>query len=179
MYTLLMISFILHAVTFLAFWRLRQQLYSIKVLEKKQRKIIEEMDSTMATYLAEVDAQNDAFLLKIQQKMKRIEVEQPDVSIIKPDFEELKEEKLDISYPKIDLKSEPELTFAALLQQEMTDRIERSEHVLTKEEASKLSRNEVQKIAFSLQKKGLTIEEIAKNLYRGKPEIQLLLKFQQ
>lgn len=179
MYILLMISFVLHSVTLLVVWRLRQQLYSVNALEKKQREIIEEMDSTMATYLAEVDAQNDAFLLKVQQRMKRIQAEQPGVSITKPPSDEEGKEKLDIAYQKIDLKSEPQESFAELLQQEMTEEVERSENELTKEEASKLSRNEVQEIALSLQKKGLTIEEIAKNLYRGKTEIELLLKFQQ
>lgn len=107
----------------------------------------------MATYLAEVDAQNDAFLLKVQQRMKRIEAEQPGVSITKPPSDEEGKEKLDIAYQKIDLKSEPQESFAELLQQEMTEEVERSENELTKEEASKLSRNEVQEIALSLQKK--------------------------
>lgn len=38
MYILLMISFVLHSVTLLVIWRLRQQLYSVNALEKNSVK---------------------------------------------------------------------------------------------------------------------------------------------
>ena len=44
---------------------------------------------------------------------------------------------------------------------------------------TELTGEEIKEFSVYLKRKGLTIEEIAKHLHRGKTEIELLLKFHQ
>lgn len=50
---------------------------------------------------------------------------------------------------------------------------------LTTEQIQDLSDEEIKEFSVYLKRKGLTIEKIAKQLHRGKTEIELLLKFHQ
>ncbi|TYR82744.1 hypothetical protein FZC66_03885 [Priestia megaterium] len=183
---LLIVSFLIHGVTLFCIILLYMQLTRVRELEQLQKKVIEEMKQTMNTYLSEVDHQNEEFLLQLQQT-SRNKSSNPSKANVEPGQEVQ-------SVPSFDMKSEPTESFAELFNSELAEQNVKASYyspseknskkeaesmLMTTEDLNELTTDELREISISLQKRGLTIEEIAKHLHRGKTEIELLLKFQQ
>ncbi|MBM7701891.1 hypothetical protein [Metabacillus iocasae] len=170
---LIIFSFLIHGLSLLCIVLLYMQLSRVKELEKKQQQTVYEMEQIILAYVTEMKEQNEEFFHQLGQSQTK--VNQPSRSFYKKSEEPATESRFDA-------KSEPTESLSELL-----DETEREEKPylssLNKQEedesVDELSPEEIKKRAIFLEKKGLTIEEIAKNLRRGKTEIELILQFRQ
>ena len=135
--------------------------------EKKQKRLMEEMDDSLAAYLAEVKDENDTLIEKLisaqGEKRNRNEVEEVEstVSLKEPNLEE--SSLINITMPKIPvnlaLKSYGKMKYEPI------------EEIEAEEEIDDRTR------AISLHNEGKSIEEIARTLGKGRTEVELILKF--
>jgi hypothetical protein len=171
---LLIISFLLNIISLLAIVILYTRQNRFIDLEKKQGKMIQDMEETISTYLIEMKEENEAFMNNlnenklVQKNKKQSESKEKSPS---PKYEEVDSQankRLNASkaYKKpaaINEKSEGETDWEPLLA---------CEQEITQE-------NTLVNRVISLQRDGLSIEEIAKRLGKGPTEIELMLKFNQ
>jgi hypothetical protein len=141
-------------------------------LEKKQEKMMKEFETVITSFLLEMKEENELFLQKLQkqgeQKSKMEKLNQPSRSstlekeIRPPQIEQVKD-VIEISGSKmfVSERSKPE----------------KGEKIGTNEPPDPMETLLAQ--VQILQNEGLSIEEIAKKLNKGKTEIELLLKFRQ
>ena len=135
--------------------------------EEKQKRLMEEMDDSLAAYLAEVKDENDKFienLISAQgEKLNGDEVEQVE-SIVSPKSPSPEEAPLiNITTPKIPmnqvLRSYGKMEY---------EPIEEVEVALEIDDRTR---------AIGLHNEGKSIEEIARMLGKGRTEVELILKF--
>lgn len=135
--------------------------------EEKQKRLMEEMDDSLAAYLAEVKDENDKFienLISTQgEKLSGDEVEQVE-SIVSPKSPSPEEAPLiNITTPKIPmnqvLRSYGKMEY---------EPIEEVEVALEIDDRTR---------AIGLHNEGKSIEEIARMLGKGRTEVELILKF--
>lgn len=168
-------------------------------VEKDQRSIVSEMEELMTNYLMEMKEENEVFLEKVADKnQNHLDPQQSNAS----DFNEIKRDtyltknKALMAYKnqssiEADLEKDSgsteqndhvELSIVRTEQDIETDDLPKKESFSETLHAS-LNGQSVPEPSFNeqvkaLSAKGLSVEEIAKNLKRGKTEIELLLKFQ-
>lgn len=147
---LLIISFILHAVTLLAVYQLFQQ------LEKTKQDKNDELETMLLDFMQEIKAENEQLIEISKQKM---------TSATTTNASFINEKK--VNQPT----SEP---FQQTEQE--NDAFDISSLVEQYDEVTELS--EEGKV-LQLQEKGFSTEDIARKLNRGKTEIELILKLQQ
>ena len=135
--------------------------------EEKQKRLMEEMDDSLAAYLAEVKDENDKFienLISTQgEKLSGDEVEEVE-SIVSPKSPSPEEAPLiNITTPKIPmnqvLRSYGKMEY---------EPIEEVEVALEIDDRTR---------AIELHNEGKSIEEIARMLEKGRTEVELILKF--
>ncbi|MGE7947282.1 hypothetical protein [Lysinibacillus sp. NPDC093688] len=192
---LIAVLFILQLISFYFLIILNTKLAKFKDLEKKQERLMREMDDTISVYLAEMKDENDRLIQELQRVSKpetqtnavkkeeqiarQQEQEQPP-SLTKEESTVEGSISLDheprIYVPKnivanaysrqqqTGVKAEAKVVHSARQPTETTE----------KEEAKPLT---LEQQAIELAKQGKTSEEIAKQLQKGKTEIELLLKF--
>lgn len=153
---LLLISFIIHAVTLVIIRQLKVKLDQPSITKQTLDQQQKEIEELLAVYLLEIREENEKLIQLIDQQAKRepqekpleaINVEQPPR---KPIMEaRLQEDKYQDYQPFMPKEEEPvvEPSFAARV--------------------------------LSLAERGDSIETIAKKLNRGKTEVELLIKFHQ
>ncbi|QPQ32017.1 hypothetical protein [Lysinibacillus sp. JNUCC 51] len=196
---LIAVLFILQLLSFYFLIILNTKLAKFKDLEKKQERLMREMDDTISIYLADMKDENDRLIQELQrvskseiqnavkqkeQIVRQKEQEQPP-SLTKEESTVDGSVSLDneprVYVPKnivanaysrqqqTGAKNDANKTEAKVAQsaQEPTD-------ATKKEEAKSLT---IEQQAVELAKQGKTAEEIAKQLQKGKTEIELLLKF--
>lgn len=151
MYYLLLISFIIHALTFVTIRQLKVKLdqpNDSKEMMAEQQKQIEEL---LAVYLLEIREENEKLLDLIHQGHQTVppKEQKRETPVVQADPENLTTEKYQAYQPIIPDEEEDiiEQSFAAQV--------------------------------LSLAEQGETAEAIAKKLSCGKTEVELLLKFQQ
>jgi DNA-binding transcriptional regulator WhiA len=159
---LFVISFICHLISFFFIILLSLKLSKVKELEKKQTKMMKDMEEAIATYLLEFKEENEKFIGTLTKTINRVELQHK------------KEERravLPTYLPNIE---------------QIKDQVDISTTHITHERVSSDKdtemNNELQSLmqqALQLHKQGKTIEEIARILEKGKTEIELLLKFRQ
>lgn len=198
----LFISILLNiiALFFIVILYLRQS--KLFEVEKKQRKMIEEMEDVISTYLAEMKEENESFIERItnaekskgKKKEKRkgdegdlerllpSEVEEKITFPIKGSKSQavkayqmgasgrLDEDDIEVLLPSFDDLESPTVD---LTDKEVEMEIDQAEEVIEPKEKSLLEE------VLHLQEQGLSFEEIAKKLHKGKTEIELLFKFRQ
>lgn len=195
---LLLFCFVLIAIAFLLIIVLYQKFSTIKELEKKQSTIIHEMEQMITIYLMEMKEENEAFLKKLLQDEKdpdRLK-DSGDSKLSPPSFEK-----------EFDNKKPFEIVEKSLSTQEFEDLLPKYDDenpldmniqnkaytysTTSKQDGIKEDIKSTLKVkddlyvqslsaqVLLLQKKGDTIEQIAKKLGKGKTEIELLLKFRQ
>jgi hypothetical protein len=151
---LLVISFVLHALSLFLIILLYLRLSKVKETEKRQQQMTEEMEQTFSAYLLEWKEENERFLKKLSDMMG--------------------------NRSKEDVKKNPSIVHATSAEEELPDYFPNVGDVkdivdIRHQAAPSLLADE----AWELYKQGKTIEEIAKILKKGKTEVELLLKFHQ
>ncbi|MFY4773911.1 DUF6115 domain-containing protein [Metabacillus sp. RGM 3146] len=155
---LVLISLMLHAAAFYFILLLFTRYSNVKNLEQEQRKLLEETEQVLTGYILEMKEENERLLKELTEgnnphstsgEEKRYAVEK--------------------EIPEIESDELPSHLEALA---DINDTIEISSSIPKKE---KLLKDHV----LELFNEGLTAEEIAKELGRGKTEIELILKFRQ
>lgn len=186
---LIAVLFFLQLISFYFLIILNTKFAKFKDLEKKQERLMREMDDTISVYLAEMKDENDR-LIKELQSVSQSEIaassllqteqymtpqEQPTLPVVhevKSDSSLSLEKDARIYVPKNIVAN------AYSRQQHTSSKMVKTAPPLKVEEqkeAEKLLTVEQQ--ALELAKQGKSPEEIAKQLQKGKTEIELLLKF--
>lgn len=189
---LIAVLFILQLLSFYFLIILNTKLAKFKDLEKKQERLMREMDDTISIYLADMKDENDRLIQELQRVSKseiqnavKQKEQEPPPSLTKEESTVDGSVSLDneprVYVPKnivanaysrqqqTGAKNDANKTEAKVAQsaQQPTD-------ATKKEEAKSLT---IEQQAVELAKQGKTAEEIAKQLQKGKTEIELLLKF--
>lgn len=195
---LLLLSLILNAAAIFAIILLYLRQNRLVEAEKKQQRIIKEIEEVFSAYLFELKEENDTF---IEMMKKANSINSSDASPYRQDGTTDKED-----IPNTDKEGTSSNENQNL--NELPSRLgkgvsyhaarkayqQSSEPVSVKEEVEAealqdkpsipVSKSEPVQLSFidqvvKMKKQGLTIEEIARDLDKGKTEIELLLKFRQ
>lgn len=155
----LLIVFLLQLVGFYFLAILYAKVQKFHDLEHNQQKLMDEMENTMSAYLSELKDENDR-LLRLLEKREEEKL---------PTFEE---------QPK--MKEEP-IAFHTTIPKKPINLALKSYKSSTKKENSTETAQPLtdQEHALKLRADGYSIEQIAKQLKKGKTEVELLLKFSQ
>lgn len=169
-------------------------------VEKKQQRMIEEMEDVISTYLAEMKEENESFIERMtkaannqsnkQEKRKK----EASIESILPSAEEEK-----VRFPVKSSKSQAVKAYKLGATQSLTDedvevllpdfnepedpandlKVEKEVEETVQEVKTAPKEKSLLEEVVHLQEQGLTYEEIAKKLHKGQTEIELLLKFRQ
>ncbi|RLQ95718.1 hypothetical protein [Falsibacillus albus] len=161
---LLIVSFIFNIVIMFSVVLLYVRQNRLVETENNQRKMMNEMEDVITAYLIEMKEENEKFLSQIQEvkenKPMKAAVESDDMTEIAPSH---KRRHAVSAYKKSLSPGRDDLIIS-----EAEQKVDRDE-----------AENTFLQKAMDLQKQGLSIDEIAKELNTGKTEIELLLKFRQ
>ncbi|KGA82828.1 hypothetical protein KQ41_10025 [Lysinibacillus fusiformis] len=180
--------FFLQLLTFYFLIILNTKLAKFKDLEKKQERLMSEMDDTISVYLTEMKDENDRLIKELQnvsssdlaatRVQQTVSNEPPQEQAPSPSEQVLKNDSplsLDkdarIYLPKNIVAN------AYSRQQQTTATAVSSPTPLKVEQKEQVKELTIEQQALNLAKQGKSIEEIAKQLQKGKTEIELLLKF--
>lgn len=196
---LLFVSIVLNIIALFSIVILYLRQSKLFEVEKKQQRMIEEMEDVISTYLAEMKEENENFITKIasmDMTSKNKPVIKSDKNIehekqILPTFDEV----IPISRKgtinkavkayQASAGSSQKLTeedVDSLLPDYLDDADDSNLKEKDKEEVLLQSKQRNQSLfgeVLELKEEGLSIEEIAKKLHKGQTEIELLLKFRQ
>ncbi|MGE8034249.1 DUF6115 domain-containing protein [Lysinibacillus sp. NPDC093692] len=192
---LIAVLFILQLLSFYFLIILNTKLAKFKDLEKKQERLMREMDDTISVYLAEMKDENDRLIQELQRVSKSETqtnaVEQEEQIVRQQEKEQqpsLTKEGSTVD-GSIGLDQEPRVYVpknivanaysrqqqsGAKAEAKVVHSARQASEATEKEEAKPLT---LEQQAINLAKQGKTSEEIAKQLQKGKTEIELLLKF--
>jgi hypothetical protein len=161
---LLIISFVLHMISFFFIILLYLQLSKVKEVEKRQSQLIKDMEQTVSAYLLEWKDENERFLKALSKKVNKRSGNTPKPSSISIDSSssQTMENEWPSYIPNVEM---------------IEDKVEI--RATSKHQGEQSSISSIAEQAMKLQKEGKTIEEIAKLLKKGKTEIELLHKFRQ
>ncbi|MCY9545760.1 hypothetical protein [Lysinibacillus xylanilyticus] len=196
---LIAVLFILQLLSFYFLIILNTKLAKFKDLEKKQERLMREMDDTISLYLADMKDENDRLIQEMQRVSKSdiqnaVKQEEPIVRQKEQEQPPSLTKEESTGDGSVSLDNEPRvyvpknIVANAYSRQQQTGakndanktvaKVSQSAQQPTdatkKEEAKPLT---IEQQAIELAKQGKTAEEIAKKLQKGKTEIELLLKF--
>jgi len=196
---LIAVLFILQLLSFYFLIILNTKLAKFKDLEKKQERLMREMDDTISLYLADMKDENDRLIQELQRVSKSeiqnaVKQEEPIVRQKEQEQPPSLTKEESTGDGSVSLDNEPRvyvpknIVANAYSRQQQTGakndankteaKVAQSAQQPTdatkKEEAKPLT---IEQQAIELAKQGKTAEEIAKQLQKGKTEIELLLKF--
>ncbi|WP_301108659.1 helix-turn-helix domain-containing protein [Sporosarcina sp.] len=157
------ILFILQIISFMIITLLFLKVSKFNNLEKKQQKLMDEMDQSVMAYLAEIKEENDRL---IEQLNNTADV--PPFAEVEIPFQPQVQQKTVTETEKVQQKPHPVPVQFALrsYQQTAAATDQRETEPLDDRAKAKLMHEE-----------GKSVEEIAKKLGKGQTEIELLLKF--
>lgn len=164
----LILLFIMQMVGFYVILLLYTKVSRFNDLEKKQQKLMAEMDDSIAAYLAELKEENER-LIAIIEKRQHASGPEPSNSMTSSKKEVNQNENADLHFPqpKIPMK------LAVQSYQSYSKNIQEEQATTQKKPGEMDERTK----AIALHDEGRSIEEIAKTLGKGKTEVELLLKF--
>ncbi|GLC87373.1 DUF6115 domain-containing protein [Lysinibacillus piscis] len=168
---LITILFILQLLSFYFIVILNVKLAKFKDLENKQERLMREMDDTISMYLADMKDENDRLIQELQETTK------PAKKVVNAQDEVAATDAV-VESPA--LHNEPRLYVPKAV---AANAYTRQQHAQTQPSRSSIVQPEVKELTLEqkviqLATQGKTSEEIAKELQKGKTEIELLLKFQ-
>ncbi|MCM3742859.1 hypothetical protein M3193_01775 [Sporosarcina luteola] len=165
----LLFLFILQVIGFYFIALLYMKVSKFNNLEKKQHKLMAEMDDAIGAYLSELKEENDRLINIIEKQQENSSLQETvHVDLPKEGPAESSEMKaFHIKAPGYPMK-------AALKSYREAPALNKSSLAVQEIEESKL---DDRTLAIRLHEKGKPIEEIAKRLGKGKTEVELLLKF--
>ena len=174
---------------------LNSKISKFKDLELRQNQLIEEMDNTISVYLLEMKEENDRLIeelkttkfssnktipVQMQSTVQKEDTQKKDT--IQSSNTRHVEDVSDMEAPRVFV---PVQRAANAYTKQKVNVVEEKE--LDQVQAELLVKTEVPKLAqkaetfeqkvVALYKEGKTVEEIAKQMQRGKTEIELLIKF--
>ncbi|MGA3600868.1 hypothetical protein [Lysinibacillus agricola] len=192
---LIVVLFFLQLLSFYFLIILNTKLAKFKDLEKKQERLMREMDDTISVYLAEMKDENDRLIQELQSvsmtATKTNAVKQVEQIARQKEQEQspsLTEEESTVEgsnsvdhEPRIYVPKKIVANAYSRQQQpgvkteaKVVHSAEQLNEARRKDEVKPLT---IEQQVIELAKQGKTSEEIAKQLQRGKTEIELLLKF--
>jgi hypothetical protein len=140
-------------------------------LKEEQEKMIRDTEDMISAYLLQMKEENEAFLKKISS----IEIERTHHTGKKGSLEiQTKQAEQKMPEPKQPVVSKKE---ALKIYQQQEQSIVQPQESKNEMDVTDWMEDDLYENVLFLQKKGLTIEEIAHKLNKGTTEIQLLLKF--
>ncbi|CEA04512.1 hypothetical protein BN1050_01999 [Metalysinibacillus saudimassiliensis] len=161
----IIILFILQLLMFFFIVLLQLKVARFNQLEEKQKRLMREMDTTISTYLIQMQEENNRFIEELTKTPKapvqptaHKHTKTPTVDIV---------ESTEVTLPKVQEKPRmvvPKTKAAKAYQQQEV-------------KAPVIKPQTVEEQAVALAAQGLSTEAIAKQLQKGKTEIELLLKF--
>ncbi|MGG7618878.1 DUF6115 domain-containing protein [Bacillus coreaensis] len=196
----LFISIVLNIIALFSIVILYLRQSKLFEVEKKQQRMIEEMEDVISTYLAEMKEENESFIERMtktatNQSNKKEKNKKREVSI-EPILPPIEEDK--VLFPIKSSKSHAVKAYKTGAVQPLTDEdvevllpgfTEAEETLMdlkvekeveeTLQEVNEPKEKSMLEEVLHLQEQGLTYEEIAKKLHKGQTEIELLLKFRQ
>ncbi|BBU39793.1 hypothetical protein P4U24_08130 [Aeribacillus composti] len=153
----LLLSFVLHIVSFYFIILLYTRYQNVKKIEEKQEQLLKEAEDSLAMFLLELKEENKQFLEQLEQNSAK-----PGSFDLEKLVTQL-EDKVEVSTIQKDTSADAEP-------------IDKDAELI---EEPKDKRKNLHKQVFQLLEKGYTIDEIAQTLHVGKTEIELVMKFQQ
>lgn len=155
-----LVSFTLHGILIYFVIILNTRLSAFKAAEKEQKQLLEETENTLTAFLMELKDENEKLVREIranaEEEPQRVQT-QPDIPAQTP------------ALPEADESRDLPLHIEAMINE-----VEQEEDELNQKEQESVSYEEE---ALALYEKGLSPEEIARQLKSGKTEIELFLKF--
>lgn len=186
----------LQLVSFFFIIILFAKLNKFKELERKQEQIVTEMDAALGAYLMEMKEENDRFiqqLATIPKPEKVVTAEanaelsmKPKVHVPVQPVPKFVSPTVASTVYKTNIEKQSELEEAALLTPNSTVVAAEAEEKqatgagqapIPQEELTQVKELSFEEMVVEMYKDGQTIEDIAKNLDKGKTEIELLIKF--
>lgn len=151
-------------------------------LERKQQQLKQEYEEMLTAFLLELEEENEKFLLSLTKKTQEQtkSEEKDDLNIEQqgnPTKEIQYEQKFDLNpleFNRMQATIAYKNTQRKNIEENTDDHVENEEIHHGKEKEKNLSN-----IVSELLEKGLSVEEIAKQLQKGKTEIELLQRFYQ
>lgn len=155
-YFLLLISFLIHLVTFIIIKQWKKKVDAVEETELRMKEQSRSLEDTLALYLVEIKEENAALIERLE------EAEQSSSRSKKPVVKNTEQPTEQEMEQAEESNETPTAAFQPITEvEQVEDKLEQS---LTAQ-------------ALHLKDKGYTIEEIARELNKGKTEIELLLKF--
>lgn len=134
-------------------------------LEKKQQKLMREMDDAIAVYLNEIKDENDKLIEKLTTKFDRQnQTDNESSKLVGTDVKTLKNE----AEPEIHVTMPQKTTFHHARQSYEAFKQHASHEQQVVDDRTRIMR---------LYADGMSVEEIAKALGKGRTEVELILKF--
>ncbi|MGV3465857.1 MAG: hypothetical protein ACO1OT_11250 [Heyndrickxia sp.] len=170
---ILFISIIINVVSIFGIIILYMRQNRLLQVDQDQKKVLKDMEEMFSSYLLEMRDENEAFIKKVQGHNHQSSLHE----IV--DQGDLEKETLS----KSDELSVEEQPFTAVMRNHAAKKyktmMSKTDKSVDENKRNDFSTLPLEKQAFLLEKKGLTIEQIAQKLHKGKTEIELLLKFRQ
>lgn len=176
----IVILFIIQIISFYFLALLYTKVSNFDNLEKKQRKLMEEMDDSIAAYLTELKDENDRLIDQLNHKAEHKKESPINNSTNKkymPIEEEIHQQKT--KAPTFDVKT-PVIPLNIALKSYGTSKQSETEvnsEPLKINPAEKELETDDRTRALKLHDAGESVEEIAKLLGKGRTEVELILKF--
>lgn len=189
---LIVVLFVLQLLSFYAIIILNAKLAKFQGLEKKQERLMREMDDTISLYLAEMKDENNRLISELQMVSKPQTIVGSNPVEKDEQHRELESQRAnegtsskEVNIP--DIEVEPRVFVPKNIavnaynrQQYASDNTaNQGSPVATLDAVTEAEQKErtFEEQVVQLSKQGKSVEEIAKQLQKGKTEIELLLKF--
>ena len=164
----LLFLFILQVIGFYFIALLYMKVSKFNNLEKKQQKLMAEMDDAIGAYLSELKEENERLIAIIEKRQENDNRnEKTSDSHRQEPVQQAERKDFNIVTPSYPVK-------AAMKSYQTTPTLKESS--LSKS-ISKVKEIDSRTLAIQMHDEGKPIEEIAKKLGKGKTEVELLLKF--
>lgn len=168
----LIVLFITQVISFYFIALLYMKLAKFDDLEKKQNRLMKEMDDSIAVYLAEIKDENDQLLEKLTVQVDKNQKEQG--------FKAEYQNKQDQAQPDTDTPVQmtmPQQTMRHYARKSYATIQQNSSQEEKEEDVEESGLEDDHSRALQLSAAGFSIEEIARKLDKGRTEIELILKF--
>ncbi|WP_252503583.1 hypothetical protein [Sporosarcina sp. Marseille-Q4943] len=160
--------FILQVIGFYFIALLYMKVSKFNNLEKKQQKMMAEMDDAIGAYLSELKEENERLIRIIEKRQENDKHDESTPERRSQEFELQAESKdFTIVRPRYPMK-------AAMKSYQTTPTLK---HSSLSKPVSNVHEMDSRSLAIHLHDEGKPVEEIAKRLGKGKTEVELLLKF--
>ncbi len=170
MISFLVILFLLQLISFYFLALLYTKVSKFDDFEKKQRKIMNEMDDSLGAYLAELKDENERLIQRLAERDSDLSAVERGNGVVAArksgEGADKEHPKVRVNTPKIPINlalksynavtAATETAFAQATESEMVDDRTR---------------------AIQMHNSGVSVEEIAKKLGKGRTEVELILKF--